>query len=309
MRAPVIGVIWALAFVILESIQFVFFGNVFQRMNSFLFGAIVFTISVIAFIGWSFRYRPQELRRAFAQPRLMLGINLTATLAWIAFLGSVQLIEPAIAYTIGSGVMPIAAWLAYKLQLPEGEPLRNQAERLGIIIVSVAIIGLGLITLLGQSGFARGDWSTALLGVTLAIADGVFFTWLLMRCQRLSKHDVGAGAVFGLRFPLYILVSAGLFAAGAGIENQTDPADSLWIVAVGLILVVPPLYALQKAVALVPTLTLSAVTATGPFVIFVLQIIEGRVAQSGLTLAGLLIYFTGALLAAYGAMKATASRA
>jgi len=307
MRLPMIGMIWALAFVVLESIQFVFFGNVFQRMNSFLFGAIVFAISITAFIGWAVVYRPQELRRALAQPRLLWGINLTATLAWIAFLGSVQLIEPAVAYTIGSGVMPITAWVAYRLNQPEGEALRNSAEHAGIIVIFAAILFLGVITLLGFAGFARGGWPTALLGVAFAIADGVFFTWLLMLCQRLSKHGVGAGAVFGLRFPLYILVSAGLFAAGSGIEHQSGVSESMWILTLGLILVVPPLYALQKAVEMVPTLTLSAITATGPFIIFMLQIFEGRVAQSGPTLAGLLVYFIGALLAAYGAVLATKS--
>ena len=47
------GIVWALGFVLLESIQFVFFGNVFQRISSFQFGFYVFAITTAAFVGWS----------------------------------------------------------------------------------------------------------------------------------------------------------------------------------------------------------------------------------------------------------------
>ena len=44
------GALWAFAFVSLEAVQFVFFGNVFQRIDSFLFAAIVFGVTTIAFV-------------------------------------------------------------------------------------------------------------------------------------------------------------------------------------------------------------------------------------------------------------------
>jgi len=52
-------------------------------------------------------------------------------------------------------------------------------------------------------------------------------------------------------------------------------------------------------------MTIGALTALGPFVIFGLQMIEGRVAYSLATLIGLVVYFAGAMLAALGAVKAT----
>ena len=73
----------------------------------------------------------------------------------------------------------------------------------------------------------------------------------------------------------------------------------------GFMLTIPPLYFLQKAVSLLPTLTISALTALGPFVIFCLQIVEGRVSYSFATMLGLTIYICGAILAAFGAVKAT----
>ncbi len=44
----------------------------------------------------------------------------------------------------------------------------------------------------------------------LAFGEGALFTWLLISCQRLDRTGVGPGVVFGLRFPLYVLVAGGL---------------------------------------------------------------------------------------------------
>lgn len=139
------------------------------------------------------------------------------------YLTSVQLIEPAVAYTIGAGVMPLTAYLAYRARLPEGEPLRNRSEALGNLILLAGVGYLVAVTLMGWSGFVRGGTLAAAGGVFFAVADGVL-------------------------------------------------------------------------------------TAIGPFVIFGLQMVEGRVDYSTPTLVGLFIYFAGALLAALGAVRATVER-
>lgn len=156
MNRAVIGIIWGLAFVVLESIQFVFFGGIFQRMNSFLFGFLVLGITTIVFVGWGLATRPAQMKTAFANPRLLIAINVTATLAWVAFLSSVQLIEPAIAYTIGAGIMPIATYIAYCCGVPEGEAMRSRTEATGNILVFVGLLALAGITISGWSGFVRG---------------------------------------------------------------------------------------------------------------------------------------------------------
>ena len=84
------------------------------------------------------------------------------------------------------------------------------------------------------------------------------------------------------------------------------PIEVAAILAIGLLLIVPPLYALQRAVALISTLSISVLAALGPFVIFGLQMIEGRVTYSAATLAGLTVFFVGAMVAALGALRATA---
>ena len=305
MNPAFLGLLWAVAFVALESTQFVFFGGLFQRMSSFLFGFLVFGTISLAFVGWAAVRVPNQLKTALANPASLVGANIAVTLAVGAYLLSVQLIEPAVTYTISGGVMPITAYLAYRFGVREGEPMRNRTEALGNVLLLAGVVYLAVVTIFGWSGFVRGDTGVASVGVLLAVTDGALFTWVLIFCQRLDRAGVGPGAVFGLRFPLYVIF-AGSFAALGFDQKETIPVSQIAIMVVfGLALTIPPLYALQKAVSQLSTLTISALTALGPFVIFGLQMIEGRVDYSLATLIGLTVYFVGALLAAFGAVDAT----
>ncbi|MGI9463675.1 MAG: hypothetical protein ACR2OM_07040, partial [Aestuariivirgaceae bacterium] len=279
-------------------------GGLFQRMSSFQFGFLVFGITTVAFVGWTAITAPQQLRTAFANPSILLAINVSATLSWAAYLTSVQLIEPAVAYTIGAGTMPLTAYVAYRFGVPEGEAMRNRTEAIGNVILLCGIVYLATVTVSGSSGFVRGDAFVAALGVGLAIAEGILFTALLIYCLRLDRAGVTPGAVFGLRFPLYALVAGGLAGVGADYKGAIPSSEIMIIVVIGLALVIPPLFALQKAVAAVSTMTIGALTALGPFVIFILQMIEGRVEYSQATLIGLFIFFTGSVLTALGAVRA-----
>ena len=309
MSKALLGVLLALLFVFLEATQFVFFGGLFQRMSAFLFGSLVFGLTIVGFVGWTALKNPRQLRAALANPKPLIGVNLCAVFALGAYLTSVQLVEPAVTYTISSGVMPMTTYILFRCGFAEGEGMRNRMEAGGNLLLFAGVVFLSAITLLGLSGFVRGGWLAGLAGVLLAIADGIFFTLVLVFSQRLDKAGVGPGAVLGLRLPLYVLLAGLCATAGLDHKEALPTSEVALYVAIGLALTVPPLYALQRAVALISTLTISALTALGPFVIFALQLIEGRVDYSSVTLAGLALYFTGSLLAAGGAVKAAAGKA
>ena len=131
MNKAVVGVILALLFVTLESTQFVFFGGLFQRMSSFLFGFLVFGLMIVGFVGLTAIRNPDQLKAALARPGALIGVNAMTVLALSAYLMSVQLVEPAITYTISSGVMPITTWLLYKFGFNDGEDMRNRMETVG----------------------------------------------------------------------------------------------------------------------------------------------------------------------------------
>ena len=303
MNRATLGVLLALLFVFLEAMQFVFFGGLFQRMSSFQFGFLVFSLTTIGFVTWTALRDPAQIKSALAKPRQLIAVNIAAVLAFGAYLTSVQLIEPAVTYTISAGVMPITTYLLYRFGVKEGENMRNSLEAAGNLLLFAGVVFLAIVTIYGHSGFVRGGWEVALSGILLAIGDGVAFTFVLVFSQRLSNAGVGPGAVLGLRLPLYILVAGLCTLAGVDQKEALSHSEIALFVCIGLLLLIPPLYSLQKAVTMISTLTISALTALGPFVIFALQMIEGRVDYAPATLAGLGIYFIGALLSSVGAVR------
>jgi hypothetical protein len=122
------------------------------------------------------------------------------------------------------------------------------------------------VRIAGWSGFVRGGIEVAVAGVGLSVFEGVLFTWMLIYWQRMDRSGVGPTAVFGLRFPLYIAVAGSLAAAGFNQKAELSSFEIATVVAIGIALTVPPLYALQRAVALISTLTIGALTALGPFI-------------------------------------------
>lgn len=306
MNKALLGVIFTLLFVLLESAQFVFFGGLFQKLNSFLYGFLVFGLIVVTFVGWAIVFRPGEVRAALANHRELLAVNVGAVITFSAYLGSVQLVEPAITYTISSGAMPVTAYLLYRFGIREGEPMRNRLEAAGNVLLFFSIVFLALITVVGLSGFVRGGFPAALGGVCLAVIDGVFFTFILVYSQRLNRAGVGPSTVLGIRLPLYVLVTGALAVGVTAAPSDLSTGEIALYVTVGFALTVPPLYLLQRAVPLVPTLTISSITALGPLFIFALQMLESRVDFSAATLIGLAAYTVGALLAATGAVRASA---
>ena len=307
MNKTTLGIIFTLVFVILESTQFVYFGGLFQKINSFLFGFLVFGLIIVTCLGWTIVVNPDQFKKALSLPKQLLVINLGAVITFTAYLISVQLLEPAITYTISAGTMPVTAYFLHRLGFKEGEPMRNLAETSGNFLIFCSIIFLAIITVIGMSGFVRGDQSVAIVGILLAIIDGVFFTLILVYSQRLNKQGVGVGAVLGLRLPLYVLVTGAIAYSGYGFNRSEtlDAGQTVFYVIIGFCLTIPPLYFLQKAITMLPTLTITALTALGPFVIFGIQLIEGRVDYSAITMLGLTIYVMGAFLSALGAVKAT----
>jgi len=192
-----IGLLWGLTFVIIEAFQFVYFGAIFQTINSFLFGFLVFGIITVLFVGYSAFNVPDPLRTAFKKPSTLIGLNVSATLAWACYLNSVELIEPAVVYTISAGVMPLTAYVASYFGHSEELYTHSRRKIISMLILLLAVVYLAVITISGESGFVKTDRLAAFTGVILAMADGIFFTWMLIFCKKLDHSGVGPATVFG----------------------------------------------------------------------------------------------------------------
>ncbi len=104
------GLLWCLTFLVLDAAQAVFFGAAFQRSDSFLAGALVFGVPAAGcIVAHLALLRPDELRSAWRKTGDLVGLNVTSAGAWLAYLIAIQLIEPAVAFAIFSGTIPLAA--------------------------------------------------------------------------------------------------------------------------------------------------------------------------------------------------------
>lgn len=290
-------------FVVLEAAQYTVFGNVLQDADPIRFSAYSTGLICLVFVGGSLFRAPGEVMAALAAPGLLIGINGLVALAWAAMLLSLRYIEPAISYTIGAAIMPLTVWVLSRFGVAGTTGPRNTLERAGLLVLAVSAVVLSYITLAGGAGFVRADTGAGLWGAGLAALEGILFTVVIILAGRLHVRGVGPAAQFGLRFMAFASLAI-LFLAVGGAPTAPVVYSGWWLAALGAVLIAPPLYALQRAIATAPAMTVSIATAFGPVCIFLAQIVEGRFDASFLTLLGVLIYSAGALAAAAGAWQA-----
>jgi drug/metabolite transporter (DMT)-like permease len=301
-----IGLICCLSFVTLEAFQAVYLGTVFQDVDSFLVGTWVFGISVVGCALATAIFRPTELTASRRAWRIVVVLNIFAALTWTTYFIAVQLIEPAVVFTLFSGMVPLGTVVAGWLGLPEALSPKRRLIQFGNALILLSILFLAIITVFGLSGFVRGDWHAALIGVSLSAVSGGCTAFVILYSVRLNSRGVGPSAQFGLRFVLYTFLAFMAFLIGLDDKGVLTPTtDLVWIILIGLVIIAFPLYLVQKAVPYIHASLITAMTALGPAMVFLMQLFDGRVEYSSATLVGLAIYIVGALMAVYGATRSS----
>jgi drug/metabolite transporter (DMT)-like permease len=300
------GLAWCATFVVLDAVQAVYLGGVLQRIDAFLLGALVFGLSAAGCLAWSWHLRRWQLMTALRDGRALAAMNVAAAGAWLSYFMAIQLIEPAVAFAIFCGAVPLATIAAWYLGIEEGHGARNRTEAAGNVILALGIVLLAGSTLLGWSGFVRGGAEVAAVGVGLAVVAGILITGMLLASNRLDRKGVGPMAQYGLRFPLYVALALAGYWLGIDDKGPVALPDIVYAVTIGMAVLAFPAYAVQQAVALTSPLTIGAAAAIAPLVVFALQVVEARVAYSDATSVGLAVYFAGAMIAAVGSVRATA---
>ena len=297
------GLSWSAVYILLESAQSVFFGAMLQRMDSFQLGFWVFGItSLFLFLGvW--RLDPEQIRLCGRNLRGLFACNCSTAAGWILYLFSIQLIEPAVAFTLSSAAMPVSAIALAFLGFGEPVSLNTKQKRIGFGLVSAGIVFLVVTTLLGFSGFVRGSNVSGFLGSLCALLSGCAFAWMLVHCRALSDKGLSPVQIFAFRLPLYVILSGFGWLLALDHKGPVEIGDTVVAILIGLAIMAFPLYAMQKALSCISVLLLSTITALGPFIVFLMQFVEGRVAFSGFTLAGLVIYSCGVLLTIPGLIR------
>ena len=307
MRAALPGLAWCTTFILLDAVQAVFLGGTLQRMDGFVMGLLVFGPSALVVGLWSWRRDPTQIAIALANRRALIGLNLATAGGWVTYFAAVQLVEPAVAFTLFTGIIPLAALVIGRLGMAEAKAVRSPLVRIGYAVLAAGLLLLTAITVFGWSGFVRGGSLIALAGAALATMAGIFITAMILVGQRLDRKGVGPGVLYAVRFPLYLFIALVAWRLGFDAKAPIPLAEIALAVGIGLVVLAFPVYAVQKAISLSSSLAVGTAAALIPFVVFLMQAIEGRVGHSNATLAGLAVCFTGAVLASIGGVRAAAS--
>lgn len=146
---PVAGLVWCAIFVVLDAVQAVYFGAVLQRLDSFLIGGLVFGLSAAGCLIWAALRDPGQIGIAFAHRGALMGLNASTAGAWVTYLIAVQLVEPAVAFALFCGLVPLTMIVAGWLGSGEGQAPRNRLEAAGNLVLAGGLALLCGVTLMG----------------------------------------------------------------------------------------------------------------------------------------------------------------
>jgi len=117
-----------------------------------------------------------------------------------------------------------------------------------------------------------------------------------MLCRKLNDAGVTPGILLSLRYPVTMLSAAVLASQSAsGLPTALSIIDAF--MAIASLLIVIPSYVNQVAISLASPLTVRVVLATGPVLIFFVQLIEGRLSASPYSLTAAVLYAVVAISA------------
>jgi hypothetical protein len=175
---------------------------------------------------------------------------------------------------------------------------------LASLIVAAAVV------LAGLSGVGWQPAGVAAAGIALAVGGGVSISISTLLSRALNDSGLRPATVLALRFPGALVLAAAFAAASpAPLLAGVTPGVFAPVAFATLLLIVLPNYVNQVGVALASPVTVRAVLALGPVLVFALQLLEGRLSPSTATLTTCVLYAVFAVAAAIARRRAIGASA
>jgi drug/metabolite transporter (DMT)-like permease len=301
----IVGFLFSLAFTALAAVRDVYFGGLLQQVNPLLVALIAFGLCGSVFLPIALVRDPAGLAALVRRPAPLVWINATTALAWLSFFFALRTIEPALVQILFYGVGPLSVrWLDGLVPGSSRASLSRVEHGLHLGLL-VSLLVAAAIALGGLSGLGAQPRPVAAAGVALAAGGGVSISISTLLCRTLNDTGVRPAALFALRFPGAIVLAAVFaLATPAPLVLGLTPGVLLGVALASLALIVLPNYVNQVGVALASPVTVRAVLAVGPVLVFTLQLLERRLSSSPATLAACLLYGAFAVAAAVARRRA-----
>ena len=299
------GFFLSLVFVCLAAGRDVYFGALFQRVHPLAVALTAFTLCTLVFLPVALAHDRAGLTRLRAHAGTLAWINVTSAIAWLSFFHALRIAEPALVQVVFFGIGPLSvAWI--DRFVPGVAPAARTAgeRRLHLGLLGALLFAAGVM-LGGASGLGPQPLGRVLAGLALTVGGGVCISISTLLSRRVNDAGVGPATVIALRFPGAVVLAAALAALSpADVLEGLTPATLGPIAGASLLLIVLPNYVNQIGVALASPLTVRAVIAVGPVLVFLLQLVEGRLPSSPATLAACVVYAVFAVASAVARRRA-----
>jgi drug/metabolite transporter (DMT)-like permease len=287
------GFLASLLFTGLASVRDVYFGGLLQSTSPLGVAVLAFGLCGALFLPIALVRSPASLRALLRRRRDLFWVNATTALAWISFFYALRTIEPLLVQILFAGVGPLSVVWIDRLTGLAPSPLGAGERPIHLGLLASLLLAAGVV-LGGLSGAGPQPLGPAALGIGLAAGAGVSISASTVISRRLNDVGVAPAALISLRF-VGATVIAGALAVATG--ERPAPFDPLLLAAV-LALIVLPNYVNQIGISLASPLTVRAVMALAPVLIFALQLVEGRLSASRYSLGVGVLYGVFALSAA-----------
>ena len=283
---PLAALCFVAAYAVLAAANGVTAAMLLQQIDIAAFTFVSFLCAALMFYGVR-RYRersgPSQVLALGLGRGEIAALNVTTGLSWILMYVAYANLEPAVAATLMCSVGP---FVAIAFENGATGPARRTPARWALaagFVAGGAVLFYGSLS--GRSAVVGFEQSRILLGAAAAIGCGYFMTVSTVYLKRLSVRGFRTDQVMAHRFYLLLAVTGG-YALWQETLVETVLAHGALIAGLSVIGVVIPMVLLQRGITLgTPFLTM-VVMAGAPLVSIVLQLFDGRLAVSPLSLIG-----------------------
>ncbi|MFF7457931.1 EamA family transporter [Kitasatospora sp. NPDC008115] len=278
------GILPLVGYAVLTAAMDVYAGNRLQVAGPAAIAAVSFTLSAVFFAAVQWRRGGLvRLRALTAHRRDLVAINITTVVTWMSTFYALDYLEPAIVNVIGLALGPVIMTLAGPLLRRSSTVMATETA------VALAICALLAVLLWGSfSGLSGlGDMTTgrATLGLVFTVVCAIGSALNIIYMKRLNDAGCDTGSVLATRFLLMIAVSWALVAldGSPGLGSAVLPGAIVALIGVGL-----PIYVLQVGIRHTEPITTSLLVCLSPLFAFAMQLADGRLRFSALTLFGVI---------------------
>lgn len=271
-------------FAFLTAVVNVYAGNLFQSLRPADVAAISFSLACVLFTGIGLaRHGIAALRPFIDRSQDVLAINVTTAVAWLTVLFSLKYIEPAIVNVASLAIAPMVIVLAGPLMRRGSRVLAGELAAAVGVLALLTVLGWGSLS--GRSAVGEIGYADAVLGMTLAVVSGFASAGNIVYSKRLSEKGLSPTAVMAVRFPVTMVAAWALVAATSGPSLGAALGPGLLLAVISVIV---PLYLLQIGVRHAEPITVSLLICLGPGFAIALQMLDGRLRASTLSISAIL---------------------